>query len=438
MRSIIIACLALGAHALQQQSLSADPAFQLEEESSQEVIDGENRNMFDIDGDVELKGSSEEYGMAAEELMARMSVFPDLGPTDFKEKSSRAMWGTISHKTMYFGAMIAFGAAVAAIYSNRGMFTCMCIATYTVSLVLMSVSIRNCFVSHSFNYPQWLVVMHQLATIIVGAIILKVRENQGGKKIEYPTATTLFKGLIPVAMTFALSLGLSNLGLLYANTHFYEMMGTFQVFAVVGLACMLGRPFNGRYALPLCVCTLGLIAVAFGEIRFNLLGAIFVVGGVITRAAKVQLQSMLLAPNQMTQHFDAVELTFWTACITSAIMLAWSTASEGMGPWNDIQDFGTIVAVAATCGAAIILNFCSMFVMKEVGPVAQQLIGQTKGVLACIGGWAAFNEIITLQQIIGYSVVVAGVAWYNHIDLQIKAEVHADMQKVLNSERQEA
>merc|ERR1719281_2084798 len=184
-------------------------------------------------------------------------------------------------------------------------------------------------------------------------------------------------------------------------------MSTFQIFAVVGLAMMLGKAFNARFALPMIVCTIGLAAVAFGEMKFNILGAVFVIGGVIVRAAKVQLQSMLLAPNQMTQHFDAVELTVWTACITSVVMLAWSTASEGMGPWNDIADFGTIVAVAATCAAAIILNFCSMFVMKEVGPVAQQLIGQTKGVLACIGGWAAFNEMITLQQIIGYAIVIA-------------------------------
>merc|ERR1719408_991219 len=103
----------------------------------------------------------------------------------------------------------------------------------------------------------------------------------------------------------------------------------------------------------------------------------------------------------MTQHFDAVELTFWTAVITCVVMGAWSLASEGMQPWSDIMDVGAIIAVATTCVAAIILNFCGLFVMKEVGPVAQQLIGQMKGILAVIGGWAAFQETITLQQIVG-------------------------------------
>merc|ERR1719217_1803778 len=116
------------------------------------------------------------------------------------------------------------------------------------------------------------------------------------------------------------------------------MMNTTQIFAVVGISIILGRPFNMRFTLPITMCTLGLAAVAFGEMKFNLLGAVFVVGGVIVRPAKVQLQSMLMAPNQMTQHFDAVELTFWTAVITTVVMLAWSAAFEGMQPWNDIQD----------------------------------------------------------------------------------------------------
>merc|ERR1719359_610347 len=98
-------------------------------------------------------------------------------------------------------------------------------------------------------------------------------------------------------------------------------MSTFQIFAVVGLSVMLGKPFNNKFLLPLVVCTVGLGAVAFGEMKFNILGAVFVLGGVIVRAAKVQLQSMLMAPNQMTQQFDAVELMTWTGVLAFIIML---------------------------------------------------------------------------------------------------------------------
>jgi len=335
---------------------------------------------------------------------------------------------------VYFASVFTFGVFIAAIYSSRGWLASLAICAYVISLTLMSVSIRNVFVTYSFNYPQWLVCMHCCSTITVGSCILAHRHFSGGKKLEIPNFHTFTRGLVPVAFSFALSLGLSNLGLLYANTHFYEMMGCTQIYAVVGMAMVCGKPFNFKFTLPMIVCTVGLAAVAFGEMKFNMLGAIFVIGGVVVRACKVQLQSMLLSPNQATQHFDAVELTFWTAFITLWFMLAWSCAAEGRAPWADIQDIHTFGAVASTCGAACVLNFCSLFVMKEVGPVAQQLIGQMKGILACIGGWAAFGEIITLQQIIGYGVVIAGIVWYNSTDLALKAEARAEMAKKLQEE----
>merc|ERR1719388_433406 len=99
-----------------------------------------------------------------------------------------------------------------------------------------------------------------------------------------------------------------------------------------------------NFMLPLLAATVGLAAVAFGEMKFNILGAVFVLGGVVVRAAKVQLQSMLMAPNQMTQHFDAVELTFWTAVLSSTIMLVWTLMSEGKEPWTDLLDRGTFLA----------------------------------------------------------------------------------------------
>jgi len=436
MRCISVIVLALGAQALKQESLSADPAFKLAAESVSEL----NENAQEISQEKETSDTGEnwQFGMAAEELMTRMAVMPDLQPSDFKEKSSRSMWRTSAHQFGYYGAVALFGVLIAAIYSNRGIWQSIAVAAYVICLTLMSVSIRNVYVNFSFNYPQWLVVSHQFFTAVTGMCILKAREATGGKKIEFPTAATMMQGLGPVAGLFAFSLGLSNLGLLYANTHFYEMMNTTQIFAVVGISIILGRPFNMRFTLPITMCTLGLAAVAFGEMKFNLLGAVFVVGGVIVRAAKVQLQSMLMAPNQMTQQFDAVELMTWTGVLAFIIMLVWSMFSEGSAPWEDILDLGVLLAVGATCVCAVVLNFCALSVMKDLGPVAQQLVSQMKGVLACIGGWAAFQETITMQQMLGYAIVIFGIVWYNHTDLQIRTQLREDAAKALQKERGDA
>merc|ERR1719321_283811 len=99
-------------------------------------------------------------------------------------------------------------------------------------------------------------------------------------------------------------------------------------------------------------------------------------------------------------------------------MLCWSGIQEGQAPYNKINDMGIMIALLMTCANAALLNICVLFVMKEVGPVAQQLLGELKGALACVGAVAAFGEVISFQQMIAYALAVTGVHWYNHVDIQ--------------------
>merc|ERR1719335_611083 len=108
--------------------------------------------------------------------MSRLSVFPDLTPSDFKFKSSQQFKSPTANLG-YYGAVIAFGILIAAIYSSRGVWETIAVCVYVISLTLMSVSIRNVYVRFSFNYPQFLVFMHSFSTATVGACILKHRQS---------------------------------------------------------------------------------------------------------------------------------------------------------------------------------------------------------------------------------------------------------------------
>jgi len=423
MQCISLIVMVVGAQALQQSALSvsADPGFKLASEESREVAASDETEMEAFD-----ESERSEFGMKAEELMTRMAVVSELVPSDFKDKSSR-YWNSEApanklKQVLYITSVIGFCTMVGLIYAGRGWVAMAAIIGYVLSLCFMALSIRNVFVSHNFNYPQWMVVCHSVCTVTVGFTIMKTRENMGRKKIEYPSLSTWWKALIPLAVTFALSLGLSNLGLLYSNAHFYEMMGAFNLHVIIGLQLLLGKHVDIKYTAPVAAVTVGLVSVTFGEMKFSLLGLMFIIAGTLCRATRQQLQSIMMSPNQMTQHFDPVELVTYTGFVTFFVMLVWSAAAEGMQPWRDIMDLGTIGAVFLTCIFATLLNFCGMIAMKELGPVAREMVSQLKGVMVVTGGWVAFGEIITMQQIVGYAVLCAGVVWYNQVDMFVKTE----------------
>merc|ERR1719152_1023674 len=110
-------------------------------------------------------------------------------------------------------------------------------------------------------------------------------------------------------------------------------------------------------------------------------------------------------------------------------MATWSAVTEGLEPCQKIFNLNTFIAVVWTCVGASILNIAALFVLRELGPVTQQVVGQLKGILAILGAVAAFGEEVSMQQIIGYSLLIAGIAWYNKVDLDIKDEKKKQLSK---------
>merc|ERR1719324_289227 len=103
---------------------------------------------------------------------------------------------------------------------------------------------------------------------------------------------------------------------------------------------------------------------------------------------------------------DPVEVAVWTSLTCLVLMGIWSAMTEGLEPFSKIFVLPTFLAVLYTCVGASILNIAALFVLRELGPVTQQVVGQLKGILAILGAVAAFGEVITMQQIVGYSLLI--------------------------------
>merc|ERR1719335_495904 len=129
---------------------------------------------------------------------------------------------------------------------------------------------------------------------------------------------------------------------------------------------------------------------------------------------------------------DPIEVAVWTSLTCLALMSVWSASTEGLAPFKEIASFPVFLAVLYTCVGASILNIAALFVLRELGPVAQQVVGQLKGILSILGSVALFGETVTLQQIIGYTALVCGIMWYNQTDMAIKTEKSQALAKEAN------
>eukprot|EP00746_Dinoflagellata_sp_MGD_P007882 gnl/MRDRNA2_/MRDRNA2_115688_c0_seq1.p1 gnl/MRDRNA2_/MRDRNA2_115688_c0~~gnl/MRDRNA2_/MRDRNA2_115688_c0_seq1.p1 ORF type:complete len:481 (+),score=66.03 gnl/MRDRNA2_/MRDRNA2_115688_c0_seq1:96-1538(+) len=325
-------------------------------------------------------------------------------------------------RAVYVTGLALMGALVCWMYIERGTRVVSAVLCYMFSLSSMTLTIRNVYVNFNFHYPVWLTASHFLFTALIGLCFLFHQQKQAGTSISIPPLQQFARGIFPVSLVFAISIGSANLGLLYTNAHFYEMVGATTALATAGLSVLMGKPFDMFLFPPVLFVTAGLMICAFGEVVFSAVGFTFCAFAVVCRALKAIVQHQLMDGDIGTQ-LTPNQLVVWMSIPSFVIMMLWSLYAEGTQPFYDFYaSTGTQGAVLLTVINACILNMAALYVLQNLGPVAQQLAGQLKGVLSVLGSVALFSEQVTLQQVVGYSIIISGVTWYNRRDVWLKQQ----------------
>eukprot|EP00928_Gymnodinium_smaydae_P079090 TRINITY_DN63106_c0_g1_i1.p1 TRINITY_DN63106_c0_g1~~TRINITY_DN63106_c0_g1_i1.p1 ORF type:complete len:360 (-),score=45.01 TRINITY_DN63106_c0_g1_i1:178-1167(-) len=300
------------------------------------------------------------------------------------------------------------------------------IILYVFALSSMSSMVRSIFVGFHFPFSLWVTATHFLCTAVFSFLLLAVQSHRSSTPVFVPSLSHLTRGILPPALAMALSIGCTNVGLTYANASFSEMVSSTSLLVTAALGAMYGPPLNSRLYMPLLWISIGMLIVSKGEAKFSSFGALFILVGVFFRGLKVQIQGQLLTNNTRFEDMTPLELVAWNGLTSFIIMAMCFTYLEGMKPWEFLASQGKanlyIMLFASAC-VACILETSSMFVLKELGPVAQQAVGQLKGVLACATATLTLGEVVRLQQACGYAVMIVAIAWYNRIDQEVKPQL---------------
>lgn len=318
------------------------------------------------------------------------------------------------------GIVVMIGVTVG-IYSERGFSAVLIILTYILSLSSMTLTIRNLFVSTPFDFPRWVSASHFLCTFLVGFVILLCQQAKDAAPIAMLSPKQFLSSILPVAIALASSIGFANLGLLHANAHFYEMVGATTPLATVGLHVVLGKAFSVRLLPPCLLIAFGLAVCAYYEVAFSWTGFAFCVTAVLCRAIKSLIQNVLMQNEADRIQLEPLELLVWTSLPCGLVMASWSLVQEGTEPYSMVfQSKETALALLYTILNACFLNTSALYVLHDLGPLAQQIAVQLKGVLAILGSVWLFNETTLINQIGGYMCMVIGIYWYNRKEYVIK------------------
>lgn len=334
------------------------------------------------------------------------------------------------HPKLAYGlAFLSMVGVVTFIYASRGVLVVVRIVTYLASLAMVAISMKVVYTRHSFNYPKYVSFIHFVLTLLVALAIVGYRRLAEQKVIRVPAWRQFVRMIFPIAATFALSVGISNIALLYANVGFVEMIGCCTPICVVLVSTSLGQRFDSHLLMPVLVVCIGIALCASGELKYSVVGFVLSFTACLLRAVKTTLQGFLLdTPDFGLQNasvvLDPMELLVWTSVPSTAIMLAWSAATEGLEPYRWVlrpDAFPLCRDLGWSCVMACCVNVLGLYAMQDIGVLGSQITGQLKSILTVLGSVALLGETVKLEQVWGFACILAGVFWYNRLDTSLKA-----------------
>lgn len=346
----------------------------------------------------------------------------------------------------YLATACLTAGAIVVLYWPRGAAVICRIIVYLLALSTMKLSVKLIFVDYGFNYPKFLTGVHFASSVLVAFGIMLYRQSAPApaealltasgastkesvasadvkRHLASPTAREFWQMIVPIAMSFSLSVAANNVALMYSTAAFTEIVGATSPVVSIGLIILMGMPFDARLLWPTLLVVAGCALSTSGEVRFSAMGMACCVVSMVSRALKSTLQQRVLTGDSKAK-FDPVTLMAWMCIPSFAVMLLWSLSVEGIAPFVMMQEhphrLRLALCIIASCANATILNLSNLFCVKDLGAVGVQLIAQMKSVLTVLGAVALFHEAVTPMEVGGFVGVLIGVFLFSHMEQKAK------------------
>eukprot|EP00736_Rhodelphis_marinus_P009064 Rmarinus@m.24668 len=259
-----------------------------------------------------------------------------------------------------------------------------------------------------FRFPVALTACHMLMAIILGYVTIPHLPESSRRPISWETQ----KKIVFLAAVFATSITCGNISLKYLYVSFQQMISATSPLVTIILDYIMRSKVHNRWVyVSMIPMSLGAILCSHGEINFSAIGVMFVAAATITRGMKSIMQGILLAGED---RLHPIVLLYYMAIPSFALLIVAAGILEGQQIWL-VSDWGwsTRGLVLLSSLVAFLVNLMNFLVTKYTSAVTLQVLGNVKTVLAIVVSVIIFRNPVTMQNIIGCSIILGGVYMYN-------------------------
>jgi hypothetical protein len=270
-----------------------------------------------------------------------------------------------------------------------------------------------------FPFPLVLTAIHMAMTCFLSLVFYKLCPSwypSINKAIE--NKAVLLKFLVPMAILFSASLWMSNKAYAYSSVAFLQFIKETNLTVVYLLSCLCGLQtlVPGKLGMIFLIIA-GCSLCVHGEVHFAMTGLILQVTALLCECTKnvmgeVVLTGAGLKLDPLTFNLFQAPLTFIPLCIGAVVAHATGNMNGVLTALS--QNWHLILPNSMM---AFVLNITLTAVIKHLSAVSFVLAGLVKDVVIVLASGLVFGDAISHQQIIGFTIIITGVACWSQVRL---------------------
>ncbi|KAI8557963.1 hypothetical protein RHMOL_Rhmol04G0051700 [Rhododendron molle] len=274
----------------------------------------------------------------------------------------------------------------------------------------------------NFPYPLGLTLLHMVFSSVLCFVLTKVLKIM--KVEEGMTAEIYATSVIPIGAMFAMTLWLGNTAYLYISVSFAQMLKAIMPVAVFILGVAAGlEVMSCRMLLIMSLISFGVLVASYGEININWIGVVYQMGGVVGEALRLIFMEILvkrkgikLNPISVMYYVSPCRHVF-ALCLFIPWIFLEKPKMDARGAWS-FQPL--ILTLNSLCTFA--LNLSVFLVISHTSALTIRVAGVVKDwVVVLLSALLFADTKLTIINLFGYGIAIAGVAAYNNHKLKKEA-----------------
>ncbi|XP_022103996.1 solute carrier family 35 member E3-like isoform X2 [Acanthaster planci] len=232
-----------------------------------------------------------------------------------------------------------------------------------------------------------------------------------------------FRSMLPLSLTFCGFVVFTNLSL-QSNT-----VGTYQLAKSMTTPCILviqtvfyNKSFSTKIKMTLIPITLGVITNSYYDVKFNVLGTIYAVVGVLVTS----LYQVWVGAKQSEFQVNSMQLLYYqaplSACILALVVPFFEPVVGEHGVLSSWDAYAVFFVLASGC-TAFSVNLSIYWIIGNTSPVTYNMVGHLKFCLTLLGGFLLFGDYLRFNQLLGVSMTLSGLVAYTHFKVKEQEEL---------------